>query len=76
MARMKYATVKWLDAAREERPGVWLVSEVRTAKGPAGNVDEQYNCRVSTAGGRTRLELLQIFKEASRTGRDVFYVAR
>lgn len=75
LARLKYVkTVEWLDVAKEEAPGVWMISGVRTAKSPSGNTDQQYTCRVSLQKGTSTLKMIQIFKEASKTGRDIFEV--
>jgi hypothetical protein len=72
-SRLKYVkTVEWNDMAREEKPGVWMVSGIRTARGPAGNVDQQYTCRVQLTGTATSLKMIQIFKKASKTGDDIF----
>jgi len=75
-ASLKYSqTVKWVDAAREERPGVWLVSGVRTAKTPSGNVDQSFTCRADISAKTPRL-LLQLFKDDTKSGRDVFITVR
>jgi hypothetical protein len=73
--RLKYEeTLEWLESAREQEPGLWLVSGVRTAKTPSGPRDQQYACRVSVRDREATLKLIQIFKEASRTGKDIFEV--
>ena len=73
LLRLKYATtVEWLDRAKEEAAGVWLVSGVRTAKAPSGETDQTYTCRVSIQKGVPALKMLQLFKEHTSTGRDIF----
>jgi len=75
LLRLKYVrTVEWLDVAREEKPGVWIISGGRTARGPNGNVYQSYDCRVEATGDALQLKLIQIFKEASKTGKDIFEV--
>jgi hypothetical protein len=71
---MHVRTVEWLDSAREEKPGVWLISGVRTARGPNGDVDQGYTCRVVATDAALQLKLIQIFKDASKTGKDIFEV--
>jgi hypothetical protein len=51
-----------------------LVSGVRTAKGPAGPTDQQYTCRVGLVAQKVRLKMLQLFKESTKSGKDVFLV--
>jgi hypothetical protein len=73
LAHLKFtSTVKWLDLAKEEKGGTWLVSGIRTAKGSPGNVDQQFTCRVQLVNGKPRLKLLQLFKESTKSGKDVF----
>jgi hypothetical protein len=75
LAKLKYTTtVEWSDLAREESPGTWIIAGLRKAKGPDGKVDQQYTCRVELRGVHPRLRLMQIFKEASKTGQDIFEV--
>lgn len=75
LARLKYAkTIEWADMDREESPAVWLITGVRTAKTPTGKTDQQYTCRVSLQAGTPQLKMIQIFKEASTTGKDIFEV--
>jgi hypothetical protein len=72
-SRLKYAkTVKWTDLAKEEKSGTWLISGLRTAGSGSGEVDQQYTCRVQINGQTTSLKMIQIFKEASKTGEDIF----
>ena len=73
VAHLKFTTTaKWLDVAKEEKGGTWLVSGIRTAKGSPGTVDQQFTCRVQLVNGKPRLRLLQLFKESTKTGKDVF----
>ena len=77
LARLKYVkTVEWLDGAKEETPGTWFVSGVRTAAGPSGEVDQIYGCRVQIVADKPTLKMIQIFKEASKSGKDIFEVTR
>ena len=74
-ARLKYTnTVKWSDLAKEEKPGTWLVSGIRTAKSPSGNVDQQFTCRVQMVNGKPQLRMINLFKESTQSGKDVFQV--
>ncbi len=71
--RLKYTTtVEWLDLAKEEKGGTFLVSGVRTAKGPSGDVDQTFTCRVQIVNGKPQLRMIQLFKESTQSGRDVF----
>ena len=75
LTRLKYAkTLSWLDAGREEKAGVWLITGIREAAGPAGAVDQQYTCRVQMVADRAELKMIQIFKEASKSGKDIFEI--
>ena len=58
----------------EERTGVWLVAGVRTAEAPPGSVDQQFTCRVLVTKVGEQLKMIQIFKESSKTGKDIFEV--
>ena len=71
--RLKYsATVRFTDGAEAQAPNIWLVSGVRTAKGPGGNVDQLFTCRVELVKNRPALRLIQLFRESTKSGRDVF----
>ena len=71
--QLKYTTtVEWHDLVREENDGNWLVSGVRTAKGPDGNVDQIFTCRVQMVNGKPQLRMIQLFHESTKTGKDVF----
>ena len=73
LARLKYVTtVEWSDIAREEEPGTWIISGIRTAKAPSENADQQSSCRVQIVNNTAQLKFRQIFKESSKTGKDVF----
>lgn len=75
LARLKYAkTIEWLDNSKEETTGVWLISGIRTAKAPSDSVDQQYACRVQITNQKAQLKMIQIFKESSRTGKDIFEI--
>jgi hypothetical protein len=75
VVRLKYAkTVEWDDLAKEEKAGTWLISGIRTAVAPSGNIDQIYTCRVQTVNNGAQLKMIQIFKESSKTGKDIFEV--
>jgi hypothetical protein len=75
LPKLKYVrTVKWDPQAKAEGSGTFLVVGFRTAKGPSGNVMQQVTCRVQKSTQGWNLKMLQIFHEASKTGRDVFEV--
>ena len=75
LIRLKYTkTVEWLDNGKEEKGGNWLVAGIRTADSPSGEVDQQYTCRVQVTSGTPVLRMIQIFKESSKTGKDIFEV--
>ncbi len=69
-------TMEWLDLAKEEPSGTWFVSGIRTAKSPAGPVDQQYACRVLISSGTLQLKMIQVFRGSSKTGKDVFELRR
>ena len=71
---LKYAkTLEWTDNAKAEGNGLWFVSGVRDARSPADeDVEQIYNCRAQKSQTGWRLRLIQVFKESSKTGRDVF----
>ena len=74
LLRLKHQkTVKWLDFAKEESAGTFLVSGVRDAQSPAGETQSQtFTCRVEKAKTGWTLRMIQLFKESTKTGRDVF----
>lgn len=73
LIRLKYKkTVEWLDNVREEKAGTWFIAGIRTADSPSGEVNQQYSCRVQVTGGGPVLRMIQIFKESSKTGKDIF----
>ena len=75
LANLKYAqTVKWFDAAREEKPEVWLVNSVRTAKAPSGNVEQSITCRADVSAKTPRLLMLLLLKDVTKSGKDVFII--
>lgn len=78
MTHLKYAkTVKWTDLAKEEADGQWLVSGVRDARSPSGeDVAQNFTCRVQKSKTGWRLRMIQVFKESSKTGRDVFLTSK
>jgi hypothetical protein len=70
-------TIEWHDRAKEESPGVFIVAGVRDAKAPDGSTVEQiYNCRVERLGDKWELRMVQVFKESSKTGKDMFLLPR
>lgn len=78
-ARLKYLkTIQWTDLAKEEGGDQYLVSGTRDAKPPNGEVTtQQYTCRVQkTATGAWKLKMIQLFKEHTKTGKDVFETFR
>ncbi len=77
LIRLKYTkTVEWLDNGKEEKGGNWLIAGIRTADSPSGEVDQQYTCRVQVTRGKPALRMIQIFKESSKTGKDIFEVPK
>jgi hypothetical protein len=75
LIRLKYEkTVEWLDNAKEQKSEIWLITGIRTADSPSGQVDQQYTCRVQVTNDKPELRMIQIFKESSRTGKDIFEV--
>lgn len=75
-ARLKYTTtVEWDDLAKEEKAGTFMIAGVRTAKGPSDNVDQIYNCRVQIVNGKPQMRMIQLFKESTQSGRDVFLLS-
>lgn len=71
--RLKHSTtVEWEDSAKEEKGNTFLVAGIRTAKGPSGNVDQQFTCRVQMVDGKPQLRMIQLFKESTQSERDLF----
>ena len=70
---LKHAkTIEWTDNGKEEVAGQWLVSSVRDARSPSGDdVAQNFTCRVQKSKAGWRLRMMQVFKESSKTGRDV-----
>jgi hypothetical protein len=52
-----------------------MIAGVRTAKGPSDNVDQIYNCRVQIVNGKPQMRMIQLFKESTQSGRDVFLLS-
>ena len=71
---LKYAnTVEWTDTAKDEADGQWFVSGVRDARSPSGeDVEQIFSCRLQKRETGWHLRMIQVFKESSKTGRDVF----
>jgi hypothetical protein len=78
LARFKYQkTVEWEATAKDEGNGLFLVVGFRDAKTPEGQtVTQQATCRVEKVRSGWKLKLIQIFKEASRTGKEIFETYR
>jgi hypothetical protein len=74
LTRLKYSkTLEWTDNAKDEGDGQWFVGGVRDARSPAGeDVMQNFNCRVQKTKTGWRLRMVQVWKESSKTGRDVF----
>lgn len=68
-------TIEWIGRfAKEEKSGTWLVSGVRTTKGRSGPEDQQYACRIVFESGKMTTQMLQLFKESTKSGKDVFLI--
>ena len=78
LTRFKYQkTVDWEASPKDEGGGLFLIVGFRDAKAPAGDtVTQQVTCRVERIGSGWKLRLIQIFKESSRTDKDVFETYR
>jgi hypothetical protein len=73
LPQLKYVrTVKWDAQAKAEGSGTFLVVGFRTVKESSGNVMQQVTCRVQKSANGWNLKMLQIFHEASKTGRNIF----